>query len=475
MSGKTPVEGSVRRSDPWLQMLVERRRWPVPSTKWWVLQELAELLLDPDKSAEVETHLQQAMASCDFESEVLEILTALWMASQRGHRVRADLAGVDCPHSCLSDMLLEEIQPSAVPRVSRAGQILAPTGYKPSEGFEKVHGASVGRIFLSSMKRLEARTGLPFVTQFGFEWDRSLQRVAVQADDWRFFYGPRWQELTGQFFTQSSHRARSAYIRTLDVAQSVWSMPVRAARDAGAIALPFDPALAWLRPRVPAWLPKWRQGTQPSAQAASEFLRACIQQVKVVEASGSLGHLSVVIPVKKLEWLELKCALVASSPDARSKLYVSARGEGLSPEVEYDFDESGEAAKGPVPALVRAFSERYGVLHTDIEQHGLFVPVPSKEAGRLRSRPRDYQVELLVDETSVGFGTFWNSQWEPAHPRVSSPLCGTATVLLDSGRSVLRAFMATTPEYAFTAKWIRLGESFEKTVMEEWSGQIVGA
>lgn len=29
MSGKTPVEGSVRRSDPWLQMLVERRRWPV--------------------------------------------------------------------------------------------------------------------------------------------------------------------------------------------------------------------------------------------------------------------------------------------------------------------------------------------------------------------------------------------------------------------------------------------------------------
>lgn len=51
--------------------------------------------------------------------------------------------------------------------VSRAGVILAPTGYKPSEGFEE-HGASVGRIFLSSMKRLEARTGLPFVTQFGF-------------------------------------------------------------------------------------------------------------------------------------------------------------------------------------------------------------------------------------------------------------------------------------------------------------------
>lgn len=105
---------------------------------------------------------------------------------------------------------------------------------------------------------------------------------------------------------------------------------MRAARDAGAIALPFDPALAWLRPRVPAWWPKWRQGTQPSAQAASEFLRACIQQVKVVEASGSLGHLSVVIPVKKLEWLELECALVASSPDARSKLHVSARVEKVS-------------------------------------------------------------------------------------------------------------------------------------------------
>lgn len=477
MSGKTPVEGSVRGSDPWLQMLIERRRWPVPSTKWWVLQELADLLLLSEKTPEVETHLQLAMASCEFESEVLEVLTAFWLARQQGHRVRVDLASVDCPHSCLSDMLLEEIQPGAVLRLSRAGQMLAPIGYQPSVGFGKVHGASVGRVFLSNMKRLEAQTGLPFVTQYGFEWDRSLQRVSVQADDWRFFYGPRWQELTGQFFTQSSHRARSAYIRTLDIAQTLWSMPERVARSIGAIALPFDPALAWLRPRVPAWLPKWRQGNQPSEQASSDFLRTCIQQVKVMEASSSLGHVSVVVPVKKLEWLELKCVLVAPKRCDRDKLQVepaaTGDGKGLSPEVEYKFEESGKPADGPVPALVRAFSERYGVLHTDVEQHGLFVPVPADGGGRLKGRPKEHQIELLVDETSVGFVMYWNSQWEPAHPRDSSPLCGTATVLLDSGRNLLRAADTTAPEYAFTAKWIKLGESFEKAVTEEWAGQIV--
>lgn len=477
MYGKTPVLGSVQGSDPWLQMLVERRRWPVPSTKWWVLQELAELLLDSGKSAEVETQLQQAMASCDFESEVVEVLTAFWMASRRGHRVRVDIAGVDCAHSSLSAMLLEEIQPGASPRASRAGQMLAPAGYKPSDGFLRVHGASVGHIFRHHMTRLEAQTGLPFVTQFGFEWDRSLQRVAVQADSWRFFYGPRWQELTGQFFTQSSHRARSAYIRTLDVAQSQWGLPLRTTRESGAIALPFDPALAWLRPRRPAWLPQWDRASQPSTQTASEFLRSCIQQVKVLEPSCSLGRVSVVLPVKNLEWLELKCVLVAPSPDGREKLHVVpvayARGEGHFPDVEFVFDESAKPGEGPVPALVRASSERFGVLHTDVENHGLFVPVPFKDAGRLRGRPKDHQLELLVDETSVGFVTYWNSQWEPAHPRDSSPLCGTATVLSDSGQSVLRGVGAAQPAYTFTAKWIKLGKSFEKTVTEEWAGQIV--
>jgi hypothetical protein len=198
-----------------------------------------------------------------------------------------------------------------------------------------------------------------------------------------------------------------------------------------------------------------------------------MQQVRAMDATCSLGQVSVVIPVKEREWLELKCVLVAPSAGAGVMFQAFARGEGLSPEVEYHFEESGKSARGPVPALVRAFSERYGALHTDVEQHGLFVPVPSEESGRLWSRPKDHEVELLVDETSVGFCMFWNSQWEPAHPKDSSPLCGTATVLLDSGRNMLRSVSVSVSEYAFTAKWIKLGESFQKAVTEEWAGQIV--
>ena len=481
------LDSDSKADEPWLHMLVERLRWPVPSVKWWVLQELATFLATEQWRDKTEEALLEHLAACPFESEVVEVMAAFWLAKQRGY-LGSDVIGKHVrAKSTLSSMMLADVAPDSLYEGQLSAElILAPPGFEAPQDFKTAQGATVPLMYQSEMQQWEKKTGLPFKAQYAFEWTRSLQRIGDEGHDWRYFYGYPSDQMTGQFFTQQSHRGRSAYLRTVLVAQRFWNMPNNYAEHIAMRALPFDPTLAWIRPIRPEWLARWNRASTSDCTSIAAYLSSCITQFNSMNSGCILASLSLPVTMGEREWVELSCVLWAQWEDAEPnpmKLLTEQQdrrsaglsfGNNLDCVTAYDIAPLTER-QGPymaTPVVSGVLPLRYGALHSDVEQRGWNVPLLYRLGATLAASPSSAEVEFSVDEKLIGRAGCWNVEWEPAHPAKLGAFCGTFTALDANG---LTALFDTPPVrifYLWEAKRVKLKEVFGELEVEDLCGTL---
>ncbi len=202
------VMADLNRAD--LAMLLARLDWPVPSVRWWAIQEVASLLASEEFGGQVETALIEQLSAAFFETEVTELLFVFWLASRDGYLVPDKLGTAIAARSQLTLLLLQDAGYSGVSHgLLSSPLLLAPSSFSPPDDLVRAEGSEVPRIFGTILRRLEQNSGHPFLAQFAFEWTSGLRRGRAIWLDASHFYSRTREGVTGQFVSQASHRGRS--------------------------------------------------------------------------------------------------------------------------------------------------------------------------------------------------------------------------------------------------------------------------
>lgn len=245
---------SAETVSPELATLIARMRWPVPAVKWWVAQELALLLISPVMRAPTEAALLRELEYSRFETEAVEVLFVFWLANLReqSYVCPEDVGRHVTARSPLSDLLIHSLCATSTDFGSYLSPLTKhPRGTSPTSDFLAAETQAFPLVLRSDLRFIEERTGLPLQTQFAYEWQASLARVADHNHRIDHFLESPHDQYTGQFFTEQSARARSAYLRTLAVAGEFSGIPSQVLERFSLSTLPLDPSLAWLQPRPP--------------------------------------------------------------------------------------------------------------------------------------------------------------------------------------------------------------------------------
>lgn len=427
-----------------LELLFVRLRWPVAATRWWVMQELANLLVTPGVADEVQTRLLKELRECRLEAEALEVLSIFWMAFHKGWAAPQELGDALSRPSMLADRLLGDMKVSSQ-AVATPPLHVAPTDFEVSEEFERRQGTDVPRIHYSTIKWMEKRFGFPLVRQMAYEWARSKEAYpdAPFQGDLAHFARPTGG--AGCFADRTSMRMLTAFIRTLEVAKALWQAPAQLAFGVVLRALPLVPTLAFLRPERPTWLPALVPEAAADVDSICGFvggadvaLRAMDLQVALIALATPLHvsnhEVTVLTVVRWRRW-----GSKAVEPSELWGRYASRQhraygdfdaGEwGLqslisSLPLEEVIDEEVDAA--PMAALLD--TEVIGYLQRELYPERLYLPVVTGQADELVAEPSGGKLAIKSSDVEVASQQYWNAGWSTGHPSGSSGLVGTALI-----------------------------------------------
>ncbi len=430
-----------------IEILIARLRWPIASTRWWAMQELAALLLSPETQEEVEKQLMVELVRCRLEAETVEVICVFWMAARQGYAPPSNFASI-VPHPSLLAALLLSDMGRMLSTAPNPPLEVVPENFKEPARFRELQGFDVPRTYLTRLSRLQHQTGLPFVAQCAFEWARTddTYPMAPIQGDLAYFVRPVGDGMTGAFTTRAMLRMLTAYQRTLSVAITHWGMPEEAAVRFAVDALPVDPTLAFLRPARPSWLPDL--GNQVAADSASveTFIRRAVSSLAAAEPKAVL--LSLVSPtyVDNNEIVELSVIRWrrwgATAIDVRNLAdrffnrqnqwgYGTCQSSDWGmitfvPTAELESVLDHEANAAPMAAVYRF--HRCGYLQRDLYPTRLYYPVVTGFGDQLTVEPRGGELQISSANGPIATASYWNAGWSPVHPAAMSGFCGTALV-----------------------------------------------
>jgi hypothetical protein len=410
------------------------------------MQELAARLGDPAISAKTETALLQFLRSRMLEAEVVEVLCIFWIAARGyGYSPVDELVNSVPKPSPLSDLFLDDLGLPISDREARFKEV--PGEFEIPDDFDGVNGVDLPRIFRTSLGRLDDHTGLPFVRQMAYEWAKNRTAypdAPYQGDPWHFTR-PLGRGFSSQHSSRTAVRAISAYLCTLAVAETVWSMPTHLADQEALLALPVHPTLALLRPMRPAWFPD-RSGFDGDTTAVEAAIRVLLDRVKAVRPNDELIAFSSPVVMTMERCVEV--SLVRWSQAAGSQVDDATLAKHLE-----DFWRRGHvhshAGRGALstttilipPAIEKLLEskskawplartldfDRMGYLQLDLYPGRLFVPtLPAVD--QIELAPSNGQLEVKVADQVVADLCYWNAGWGPARPVQLSGNCGEALV-----------------------------------------------
>jgi len=429
-----------------LSILIARLGWPSTSARWWTMQELAARLGEPTAMAKTESALLQLLRSRKLEAEVVEVLFIFWMAVQGfGYSPAAELAENILKPSLLSDLLVDSFDLAA--QAIDDGLTEVPDGFKVPDDFNGVQGVDLPRAFRTSMSKLEAYSGLPFVQQMAFEWAENRAAypdAPYQGNPWHFTR-PLGDGFIGQLSARAALRAISAYLRALAVAEQFWNMPQKLANEKSLLALPVHPTLALVRPQRPAWFPTGTdfEGDTETVEAALRTLIARIEAARpgdelIAFNSPVLVSMERCVEVSLVRWSQaaggnVDDANLVAHLEAfwtREQMLHSSAADPLStttivvpPTREQLIDDDCKA--WPLAGTLNY--DRMGYLQHDLYPSRLFFPtVPSLH--EVEVTPRDGQLDVKVEDRIIADLCYWNAGWGPARPMQLRGNCGTALI-----------------------------------------------
>ena len=444
-------------------MLLARLDWPIPSVRWWAIQEVASLLTSETYGGQVEAALIEYLSAAKFETEVVELLFVFWLATQDGYAVPDKLGTAITARSQLSSLLLHDAGYSGASKGSLSSPLLlAPTTFQQPEDLVKALGSEVPRIFETLLRGLEKKSNYPFLAQYAFEWTSSLTRRQAIWLDVTHFYSREREGVTGQFVSQASHRGRSAYLRVLEVAREYWGLPDRVATDYSLMALPIEPLLAKLRPARPTWLVQWSPELTADSETLSTYVRNLVTRFEHENGNQVLGAFSCLIHQSNLEVLDLTITLWSRLSDAKvgaqhlteltsnEKLHNKLHLDGLSMAGWCEPDDSlsklANSGAKTIPVAGRAYPTRYGYLNTEVTSRGIYAPLQMIGDTVIEVSPLDTMLAYSMNKVVVGTSQIWNMEWQPYHLREIGPHCGICLMLIKDN---LPLFQVRPKEYLY--------------------------
>jgi hypothetical protein len=164
-------------------------------------------------------------------------------------------------HSLLSELLLQALSPdkTSITRGTAKHSGEAEAGFAPNPFFEKYATAFLPPIYMTRGTQIERRSGVPFVRQWGYEWEALIATLGLEPslrsmDTWwgRKHEGRQYAAVD----TLMSEVYRSAYLRAIAWTLSVGGLRLDDARFLAAQTCPIDLGLWRLRPaHRPSWWP----------------------------------------------------------------------------------------------------------------------------------------------------------------------------------------------------------------------------
>ena len=476
-----------------LELLVSRMRWPIPAVRWWVIQELAGLLVHKDFTTQLESALFRELEGCMLESEVVEWLFVFWVASRGGYVPNVDLWKHIKARSALSMLILEDLGLHGTSEGAFSALPLeVGPGYMASDEFQREQGRFVPTIFHTLCKSLEEQTGLPFSAQHAFEWERTASvSAAVGGSDIGYFYGRPVEEMRGQFVTSQALRGRSAYLRTLNVAQEIWRAPAGIMAEYAVVALPLDPTLARLRPHRPEWIPSFPGEGPTDANALESHVRNVLSKLKEHEPASLFMSFSEPLRVTENEVVDLEVfawaqweerhvdanALLketATRQETRSHGWVEALkfGESMvtpAQELKHLMDDAMMAA----PCAGEVGMWRRGYLHSDLYSRGIVMPYSTVAANEVVARPNGGELEFSIASMEVGRWLYWNVDWTTYYHQKTRAHVGAALLGSRSAMSLLWERRPVRFFYLWRCTRLSRKQSYEHFSSDEVSGVII--
>lgn len=427
-----------------LRILIARLGWPSTTVRWWTMQELAARLGEPDLRADTELALLQLLRSRKLEAEAVEILCIFWLSAKAfGYSPVTRLAESIPKPSILSDLLMESLGVWSEACNENLEEV--PVAFEIPEDFEGVQGSDLPRIFRTSLRLLEKRTGFPFVRQMAFEWTSNRTAypdAPFQGDPWHFAR-PLGDGFVSHISSRIAVRAISAYLRTLAVAEQFWGMPQDVAESESLLALPIHPTLGFLRPQRPTWFPRETDfdGDTKMIQASLQALLVRVQLERpgdelIAFSSPVTMSTERCVEISMVRWSQAVGSNIADDDLAehldafwsRGPMVPSETLEPLStttllnpPSLDQLMKE--ECKAWPLAAPLDL--DRLGYLQHDLYPSRLYLPMLlGSDAAKVM--PHNGQLEIKIDGLDVADLCYWNAGWGVTQPKQFGGNCGTA-------------------------------------------------
>lgn len=416
-----------------LKTLISRLKLPIPSVKLWVLEQLSKLLIA--QYPRVEQLLKEDLASRMQESEVVEVLCVFFMANSKGYILPDDLGNYIKARSVLSDLILSKLLSSSI----KLGEYAHPISHSiihdhDNNRFEYFQGSHFPLIYNSWLKIAAQKTGIPFTIFFQSEWNRTFKYQSASATSIDFFFSGDRYRSTGQFYTQASHRGRSAYLRTLDMAKEFYDMPDYYAEYLSIPALPIEPAYLELRPQKPKWLSVWDFNNAPNEDNLISYVKDGLANFSQMDEDNDLLAFSLPIKIDDNNWIDLTVVKIDAEFELTPDMQIIERFDCgavcnlLDKEISYEFDVN-QMPKVPTMACTSYPPMRYGHWHSDLESRGFYIPRCTIDGKKIVGSSYDGFFNYFVDGLKIGFSSFWYNDWQPIHPKGIRSFCGTYTVV----------------------------------------------
>ncbi|HEJ2755845.1 TPA: ATP-binding protein [Pseudomonas aeruginosa] len=417
--------------DALLKSLVSRLKLPIPSVKLWVIEQLSLLLIA--QPSRVENLLKEDLAKRKLESECVELLCVFFIAKSKGFICHKDLGKYIKARSTLSDLMLSELVSASVD----FGQYAYP--FSPfisldheNNRFEYYQGTHVPLVYNSWLKQEERKTGYPFVDHYQSEWNTTFEYQPSVATTIDYFFSGDRQRYSGQFYTQASHRGRSAYLRTIELAKEFYGMPNSYAEYLSIPALPIEPAYLELRPQKPKWLPGWEGINIPDENNLINFVKKALANFEESDDSNHLLAFSLPIKIDENNWVDLTVVKASPEFEFATDIEIVERSSCLAVGDLLDNKLSYEPSGKPEGFLLAGTSYpfmRYGHWYSDLESRGLYIPRCTVDGKTIIGSSSDGFYYYSVDGANVGFSSFWYNYWQAVHPKGIRSFCGSYTVV----------------------------------------------
>lgn len=456
--------------DALTKTLLSRLKLPIPAIKLWVIEQVSVLLIN--SHPKIENLILDDLTTRLQESECIEVLSLILIANYKGYTTPISLGNFIKARSILSDMILKEVNPD-IKNFGEYALKVSPMAIIPpgNNQFDYFSGTHFPLLYDSALSREEKKSSIPFKAYFRSEWSRTFDYCPSSGTDIQYFINTDRTKNTGQFYTTASHRARSAFLRTIEIARQFFGMPDGYAEGFATLALPFEPVYIGVIPKKPDWVLEWSNEISPTQDKIVGYLKGCIKKFNAENESLDLASFSFPIKIDENTWIDITVLKATTNREVPSEFKVQDRllticiGRELERHLKYEYAESKrEKDKAPRQLTGTSFPFlRYGHWHSDIEARGVYVPICAVAGKKIIARSVNNVIEFEVDDAKIGHASYWNNFWRPSHPMEIPSLCGTYTVLQPEEYSKWMPISEETKYfYACNAKIMKAEDTFRE-------------